>query len=594
MDYSTYDLKHLYYFEQPYQAIFPADEESIHHDMFVHIVPAGDFGETTIRCRTTGEVVYYAKTIWMGTGQHIFPPSEYEIFETDSTENRNLQFVDFDTSFFFVETDWLRADSAWRMAMELAPLSKFNDEHFGVLAYLHYFSLGVADPATAEWIIIFYTIPDEIPEGNWKKVSQGFPDQYIHDVHAHFAFTDTVYAATRGGAFKSSDGGEAWQRIEIGTEQNLNVTALAGAPNPWVDCLCEVIYLGTEEYTMIPEDRKGRVVRSWIDGEEWEDTKFPDKAVTAVGLNHANPKTAYASSYNPFYYQWGLFKLSSDTAWTKILPEPADSRLIRVNCIEVNPKDTNAVYVGSDHGLFFSTDGGMSWTETLNYFTISAIDFYEDLILVSTFGQTRSDGIYASEDNGKSWRVWCYWIHCSDFIVTYPFNGEPPYFYLADSARGVFGTRAPGYNWRKFNEETTLKNVTCLSASPAKPTVLYAGTEDGLFKYTEISTGIPEFLNERKLAQTHSLIRNYPNPFNSETRIDYSVLSGEAHVTLKIFNSVGQQVAVLVDELKGMGDYSVIWHGRNSSGKKLASGIYLISFEIRGLGREVIKAVLLQ
>lgn len=594
LDYSTYDLKHLYYFEQPYQAIFPADEESIHHDMFVHIVPAGDFGETTIRCRTTGEVVYYAKTIWMGTGQHIFPPSEYEIFETDSIENRNLQFVDFDTSFFFVENDWLRADSAWRMAMEFAPLSRFNDEHFGVLSYLHYFTLGMADPSTAEWIIIFYTTPNEIPEGKWQNISQFFPDQHIHDVNAHFAFSDTVYTTTRGGAFKSFDGGEVWQKIEIEPEIDLNVTALAATPNPWVDCLCEVIYLGTEEYTMIPEDRKGRVIRSWIDGVEWEDTKFPDKAVTAIGLNPANPRIAYAASYNPFYYQWGLYKLASDTTWTKILPEPADSRLIKGNCIKVNPKDTNAVYVGSDHGLFLSTDGGISWAETLNHFTISAIDFYEGLILVSTFGQTRSDGIYASEDNGKSWRVWCYWLYCSDFIVTYPFNGGPPYFYLADSARGVFGTRAPGYNWRKINEETTLKNVTCLSAGPAKPTQIFAGSGEGLFKYTDISTGITRYEEKVKPIKTRSLIRNYPNPFNNETRINYSVPSGDAHVTLKIYNFMGQQVTILVNELKTMGEYTIVWRGGNSSGKRLPSGIYFISFEVSGLCREVIKAVLLK
>jgi hypothetical protein len=63
-------------------------------------------------------------------------------------------------------------------------------------------------------------------------------------------------------------------------------------------------------------------------------------------------------------------------------------------------------------------------------------------------------------------------------------------------------------------------------------------------------------------------LNNYPNPFNPSTKICYSVPVGQK-VSLKIYDLVGREVASLVDEWKGAGDYSVDFNASN-----LASGIY--------------------
>jgi len=65
------------------------------------------------------------------------------------------------------------------------------------------------------------------------------------------------------------------------------------------------------------------------------------------------------------------------------------------------------------------------------------------------------------------------------------------------------------------------------------------------------------------------LWQNYPNPFNPVTVIKYQ-LPKSSHVTLRIFDVVGKEVAVLVDEQKNAGSYQVTF---NNSG--LASGVYL-------------------
>jgi Leucine-rich repeat (LRR) protein len=68
------------------------------------------------------------------------------------------------------------------------------------------------------------------------------------------------------------------------------------------------------------------------------------------------------------------------------------------------------------------------------------------------------------------------------------------------------------------------------------------------------------------------LMQNYPNPFNPVTRIEYS-LPENAYVTLKIYNSLGQEIEILVNKNQAAGKYSVEWHPNSTAGG-LPSGIY--------------------
>jgi hypothetical protein len=71
-----------------------------------------------------------------------------------------------------------------------------------------------------------------------------------------------------------------------------------------------------------------------------------------------------------------------------------------------------------------------------------------------------------------------------------------------------------------------------------------------------------------ELPTDFALGQNYPNPFNPSTNISYS-LPADAHVSLKVYNSLGQEVASLVDEARPAGQYVAVW---NAAG--MASGVY--------------------
>ncbi len=80
------------------------------------------------------------------------------------------------------------------------------------------------------------------------------------------------------------------------------------------------------------------------------------------------------------------------------------------------------------------------------------------------------------------------------------------------------------------------------------------------------------------------LFQNYPNPFNPSTSVPFQI-SAAARVRLKVYNTLGQELAVLADEFLGPGYYERIWNALDA-----ASGVYVCRLAIReGDGSEWVK-----
>ena len=74
-------------------------------------------------------------------------------------------------------------------------------------------------------------------------------------------------------------------------------------------------------------------------------------------------------------------------------------------------------------------------------------------------------------------------------------------------------------------------------------------------------------------AFANALKGNYPNPFNPETTIRYSVREA-SDVSIEIYNLKGQLVNRLVNEQKAAGEHSVVWKGTDMNNRPVASGVY--------------------
>lgn len=68
-------------------------------------------------------------------------------------------------------------------------------------------------------------------------------------------------------------------------------------------------------------------------------------------------------------------------------------------------------------------------------------------------------------------------------------------------------------------------------------------------------------------------LTNYPNPFSGSTVISYQ-LTESLKITLEIYNISGQEVLTLVNENQSAGKHSVVWDGKDDSGKQVSSGVY--------------------
>jgi hypothetical protein len=129
---------------------------------------------------------------------------------------------------------------------------------------------------------------------------------------------------------------------------------------------------------------------------------------------------------------------------------------------------------------------------------------------------------------------------------------------LLDSSPTATGLRTTGtFN---FAYPTTAVSYTAGTTSQPLGALTWFGIAVGVKENNTVPTG-------------YELSANYPNPFNPTTTIHYS-LPERAQVKLVVFNSLGQEVASLVNETKESGSYSVVWNGKSENGITVSSGIY--------------------
>jgi hypothetical protein len=136
---------------------------------------------------------------------------------------------------------------------------------------------------------------------------------------------------------------------------------------------------------------------------------------------------------------------------------------------------------------------------------------------------------------------------------------EPSYYIVNENSNEVFAQN----NWwgtdhpQRENFKGPVRYSPWLLGEPQPPR---------LYEYREVNIPASFFVSN-----------NYPNPFNPITRIDYNI-PANGHVTVSVYNILGQLVNTLKDEDVIAGYYNLKWDATDMNGSTVGSGIYLISF----------------
>jgi hypothetical protein len=141
-----------------------------------------------------------------------------------------------------------------------------------------------------------------------------------------------------------------------------------------------------------------------------------------------------------------------------------------------------------------------------------------------------------------------------------------------------------------FKRLTDQEWTTAYAVAPSgKPTLtlLYASDVSGLSAGSgpSLITGVPDEDGSLLQPGEFTLWQNFPNPFNPTTTIQYTIVSSQ-YTTLKVYDILGREVAVLVNGFSPPGRYMVRFDG-----SALASGMYI--YRLESGGRSVVRSMML-
>lgn len=148
----------------------------------------------------------------------------------------------------------------------------------------------------------------------------------------------------------------------------------------------------------------------------------------------------------------------------------------------------------------------------------------------------------------------------ADYYSWLTAGGMPSDSLFTDADGGVV---IAGFPPLTLNTDETVTYYFAVAAAPDKATLI-ADMDSAVQKYSTITS----LRDEKILPAEFSLKQNYPNPFNPSTSISFTLPSKE-NVYLKIYNSLGEEVAELLNNELDAGTYTFNY---NASG--LSSGIY--------------------
>lgn len=334
---------------------------------------------------------------------------------------------------------------------------------------------------------------------SWTQI--GFSDQRIDWVVVHPADSQTLYVSVASGVYKTTNGGTSWGQV-LSASTTWRRSELAINPqNP------QIMYVASSGTGNNPQ---GQIARSVDSGNTWVGV-LSGRAFLSVAVDPIDPNVVYAVEYAIGGWWWTseVWKsFDGGNNWIRTGNELVGSNSVYPNKIIVDPVNSQILYVvsGYGQGLWKSSNGGGSWAPAHSGLPPSphqplAINTENNQILYA--GTRSAGGVYKSADGGISWAEADQGLNSAwvDTLVLDPDNPDTLYAgthrFLATGAvsYGVYRTTDGANSWEAMNEgfpsDVSSLFVTALAIGLGKAQPLFAGTSNGLWRYTLVDGGFP-------------------------------------------------------------------------------------------------------
>ncbi len=278
-------------------------------------------------------------------------------------------------------------------------------------------------------------------------------------------------------------------------------------------------------------------------------------------------------------------------------------------------KNNGDIFIGTNFGIYKSTNDGSDWTlsgldglqvmllaadesgrvyaaiptagifcldESINNSWVSIGPVFDDIqsMTVNSAGEIFV-GVYGGVYVSPRANVWEKISFTNSYVYSLSINRDQDI--LAGTYNGVYISRSNGLTWLFAG----LPGSTVMSMDFDQEQNLFAGIfRGGVFRSANAVTSVDTYMIA--LPREAALSQNYPNPFNPYTRISYSIPQ-KSYVSLRIFNSLGQEIACPVDEQRNPGSYELLWNGG-----EYPSGLYFTQLRVDGVIVKIIKMLLIK
>ena len=359
-----------------------------------------------------------------------------------------------------------------------------------------------------------------------------------------------LLAGTNDGVFGSTNSGGTW------VQHNTGLPGLA----------VYALHEGANGYLFAGFNNTGAgIARSSDGGNSWTSNTSGLGGVRTFSIVSKTGGVVFAGTSN------GIFRSTDNgTNWS---PGGTGAPPGLVHTVVILPPSGDIIAGGS--GAFLSSDNGSSWIVRSTGLGGTSVSGLYASTNGTLFAGTDA-GVYRSTNEGALWIPASAGLP-SGTIVNALQEGGDGFLYAATQDSGMYRSTDSGTFWSEVN--SGISNPTMTSLAVSSTGYLFAGA------VREFGTGITLFRTVQPVTSVtrkplevpaeFALQQNYPNPFNPATTIRYE-LPFASHVTLTVFNVLGQHVTTLADEEQPAGRFTVLWDGAGGSGMRVSSGIYFL------------------